>query len=74
MPTSQIPPDYYFRVTYEFPPTRAIHYADFDENGMDGVSDDELRYWVERQNPDWRVKKIERMLRGVQGWVSRDDG
>lgn len=74
MSASQVPSDYYFRVTYEIPPTRAIHYADFDEAGLDGVSDWELTAWVERQNPGWRVKKIERMMRGVQGWHGRDDG
>lgn len=66
--------DYYFRVTYEITPTRAIHYADYQENGVETYSSSDLILMVQRDNPTWKIKKIERMLRGVAGWVSRDDG
>lgn len=74
MPRIKPTTDYYFRITYEIPPTRAIHYADFEENGVETYSSSDLIQMVQRENPTWRIKKIERMLRGVQGWHGRDDG
>ncbi len=51
---------YKFRVSYEIPPTRAVHTAEFVEMAM---GTEEIKAMVKAENPSWRILKIERGIK-----------
>ncbi len=52
-------PATYMRVTYEIPPTRALHTAEF---GDTTATDAQIIAMLRESEPTWHVKKIERNL------------
>ena len=61
---------YKFRVTYEIPPTRAVHTAEFEEF-MQGT--ETIRQMVQDEHPTWRILKIDRGIeQGTQEHAEED--